>query len=91
METKLFLLCDSLRNSMGVDEPLAGRALYGPFYEPSFLTHTSFERAMSLMGGQVQIAEAASCNGDHRLAGYRQAENGLFVRMALLRLLPGSR
>ena len=31
-----------------------------------------------------------TCNGDHRLAGYRQAENGLFVRMALLRLLLGS-
>ena len=31
-----------------------------------------------------------TCNGDHRLAGYRQAENGLFVRMALLQLLMGS-
>lgn len=60
METELFPLCDSLRNDMGVDKPLAGRALYGLFYEPSFLTRTSFERAMSLLGGQVQFTEDAS-------------------------------
>ncbi|MCI0794897.1 MAG: hypothetical protein J4O03_15645 [Chloroflexi bacterium] len=60
METELFPLCDSLRNNMGVGKPLAGRALYGLFYEPSFLTRTSFERAMSLMGGQAQFTEDAS-------------------------------
>ena len=60
METELFPLCDSLRNNMEVGKPLAGRALYGLFYEPSFLTRTSFERAMLLMGGQVQFTEDAS-------------------------------
>ena len=60
METELFPLCDSLRNNMRMNKSLVGRALYGLFYEPSFLTRTSFERAMSLMGGQVQFTEDAS-------------------------------
>ena len=59
MEEDLFPLCDSLRGQ-GVDRPLAGRSLYCLFYEPSFLTRTSFERAMSLLGGHVQFTEDAS-------------------------------
>ncbi len=34
--------------------------MYCLFYEPSFLTRTSFERAMSLLGGHVQFTEDAS-------------------------------
>ncbi len=59
MEQDLFPLCDSLRDG-GVDRSLAGRSIYCLFYEPSFLTRTSFERAMSLLGGHVQFTEDAS-------------------------------
>jgi len=59
MEEELFPLCDLLREQ-GVDKPLAGRSMYCLFYEPSFLTRTSFERAMSLLGGHVQFTEDAS-------------------------------
>ena len=60
MEEELFPLCDSLRDAQTWDRPLVGRSLYCLFYEPSFLTRTSFERAMSLLGGQVQFTEDAS-------------------------------
>ena len=60
MEEKLFPLCDSLRAGEAGHRPLAGQALYCLFYEPSFLTRTSFERAMSLLGGHVQFTEDAS-------------------------------
>ena len=59
MEEALFPLCDSLRENIGVG-PLTHRSLYCLFYEPSFLTRTSFERAMSLLGGHVQFTEDAS-------------------------------
>ena len=70
METELFPLCDSLRNGEGPRGALAGRALYCLFYEPSFLTRTSFERAMSLLGGQVQFTEDASQFFPVRTASY---------------------
>mgnify|MGYP001219624300 CR=1 FL=1 len=60
MEGELFPLCDSLRDGEQLDAPLAGRSLYCLFYEPSFLTRTSFERAMSLLGGHVQFTEDAT-------------------------------
>lgn len=60
MEDELFPLCDSLRSGKGPQRPLDGRSLYCLFYEPSFLTRTSFERAMSLLGGDVQFTEDAS-------------------------------
>jgi aspartate carbamoyltransferase catalytic subunit len=60
METELFPLCNSLRDGEDAERPLAGRSLYCLFYEPSFLTRTSFERAMSLLGGNVQFTEDAS-------------------------------
>ena len=60
METELFPLADTLRQERKGDRALSGRALYCLFYEPSFLTRTSFERAMSLLGGQVQFTEDAS-------------------------------
>ena len=55
----MFPLCDSLRDE-GSGASLAGRSMYCLFYEPSFLTRTSFERAMSLLGGQIQFTEDAS-------------------------------
>ncbi len=66
MEGKLFPLAEKLRETESAREVrnnsphLAGRALYCLFYEPSFLTRTSFERAMSLLGGHVQFTEDAS-------------------------------
>ncbi len=60
LEGELFPLCDSLRAAGGMQRTLAGKALYCLFYEPSFLTRTSFERAMSLLGGDVQFTEDAS-------------------------------
>ena len=56
---EFFPLCDSLRDE-GSGASLAGRSMYCLFYEPSFLTRTSFERAMSLLGGHVQFTEDAS-------------------------------
>ena len=60
MEGDLFALADKLREGRNGDAALRGRALYCLFYEPSFLTRTSFERAMSLLGGHVQFTEDAS-------------------------------
>ena len=60
MEEEIFPLCDSLREGKMVGGSLAGRALYCLFYEASFLTRTSFERAMSLLGGHAQFTEDAS-------------------------------
>ena len=37
-----------------------GKSLYCLFYEPSFLTRTSFERAMTILGGDVHHTEDAS-------------------------------
>jgi aspartate carbamoyltransferase catalytic subunit len=61
IESELFPLCDALRALEGrLDKPLQGRALYCLFYEPSFLTRVSFERAMGLLGGQAYHTEDAS-------------------------------
>ena len=60
IEQELFPLCDSLRDGKTMGRALAEKALYCLFYEPSFLTRTSFERAMTLLGGQVQFTEDAS-------------------------------
>ena len=60
MEGELFPLADKLRETRNGGTHLGGRALYCLFYEPSFLTRTSFERAMSLLGGHVQFTEDAS-------------------------------
>ena len=60
LEQQLFPACDHLRNCTAINGQLAGKALFSLFYEPSFLTRHSFERAMSLLGGQVQFTEDAS-------------------------------
>ena len=59
IETKLFRLCDELRSGTH-SQSLSGKALYCLFYEPSFLTRTSFERAIGLLGGEAYHTEDAS-------------------------------
>ncbi len=46
IESELFTLCDDLRNGCNLESKLAGRSVYCLFYEPSFLTRTSFERVI---------------------------------------------
>ncbi|MDA1189982.1 MAG: aspartate carbamoyltransferase, partial [Chloroflexi bacterium] len=60
MESDLFPLCDELEPRRTPGEELSGRSLYCLFYEPSFITRTSFERAMGLLGGQSYHTEDAS-------------------------------
>ena len=70
MENDLFPLCDSLREGGASSQRLEEAALYCLFYEPSFLTRTSFERAMSMPGGKVQFTEDASQFFPIRTASY---------------------
>ena len=60
IESRLFPLCEELRDRGGQDPILRGRALYCLFYEPSFLTRTSFELAIGLLGGRAYHTEDAS-------------------------------
>ena len=60
MESELFPLCDELRQGVRPGQSLEGRSLYCLFYEPSFLTRTSFERAIGLLGGSAYHTEDAS-------------------------------
>ena len=60
IESELFPLCQELSKRKQLDPVLAGRSLYCLFYEPSFLTRTSFERAIGLLGGQAHHTEDAS-------------------------------
>ena len=60
IEGELFPLCDRIRDGASVGQTLQGRSMYCLFYEPSFLTRASFERAMALLGGDAQQTEDAS-------------------------------
>ena len=61
VERTLFPLCERLRSGGGGGSlPMRGRALYCLFYEPSFMTRASFERAAHLLGGQAYHTEDAS-------------------------------
>ncbi len=60
IDSNLFPLCDYLRLRGTYDDLLKGRSVYFLFYEPSFLTRTSFERATELLGGQAYHTEDAS-------------------------------
>ena len=60
VESELFPACEKLRDASEVAPDLRGKALYCLFYEPSFLTRTSFERAIGLLGGQAYHTEDAS-------------------------------
>ena len=60
VEGELFPHCEELRASDRIAPVLEGKASYCLFYEPSFLTRTSFERAVGLLGGQAYHTEDAS-------------------------------
>jgi aspartate carbamoyltransferase catalytic subunit len=62
VESEFFPYCEELRQSNGHGYPgsMQGRAMYCLFYEPSFITRTSFERAMELLGGRAYHTEDAS-------------------------------
>ena len=60
IESELFPLAETLRDTGDDRQPLRGRSLYLLFYEPSLLTRTSFERAMGLLGGTPYFTEDAS-------------------------------
>ena len=60
VESELFPACEALRQRSEPEAVLKGRSLYCLFYEPSFLTRTSFERAIGLLGGQAYHTEDAS-------------------------------
>jgi aspartate carbamoyltransferase catalytic subunit len=60
VEDELFAYCDQIRDLSEFEPDIKGRSLYCLFYEPSFLTRTSFERAAGLLGGQAYHTEDAS-------------------------------
>ena len=60
VESHLFALSDDCRRLAEPGPGWRSRALYCLFYEPSFVTRTSFERAIGLLGGQAYHTEDAS-------------------------------
>ncbi len=60
VEGELFPLCERLRDGDAIPRAMDGKALYCLFYESSFLTRTSFERAAGLLGGQAYHTEDAT-------------------------------
>ena len=60
MESELFPLAGDYGKRKSINGQMSGRALYCLFYEPSFLTRTSFERAAGLLGGEAHHTEDAS-------------------------------
>jgi aspartate carbamoyltransferase catalytic subunit len=60
IESTLFSQCDFFRLKKGTGEELQGKSLYCLFYDPSFITRASFQRAMHLLGGQFYQTENAS-------------------------------
>ena len=60
VENEMFPLCDQMRSEPEIEPVMRGRALYCLFYEPSFLTRTSFERAAGLLGGEAHHTEDAT-------------------------------
>ncbi len=60
IESRIFPMCEEFGRSRHLEPKLLSRALYCLFYEPSFLTRASFERAIGLLGGQAYHTEDAS-------------------------------
>ncbi len=56
----LLPLCGQIRSRSAQPDALKGKAIYCLFYEPSFLTRTSFERAAEILGGTAYHTEDAS-------------------------------
>ena len=59
-EQAIFDLADRLKKGGEGLPSLEGQALYCLFYEPSFVTRASFERAFGLLGGDAYQTEDAS-------------------------------
>ena len=59
-EDNIFSSCDVLREKASNENQLEGKSLFSLFYEPSFLTRISFERAITLLGGHPLHTEDAS-------------------------------
>ena len=59
-ESTLLPLCHEIRSRSSQPDALKGKAIYCLFYEPSFLTRTSFERAAEILGGTAYHTEDAS-------------------------------
>ena len=60
LENDVFPACDVLRGENTNTNQLEGKTLFSLFYEPSFLTRISFERAITLLGGHPLHTEDAS-------------------------------
>ena len=60
VEDDLLAACERIRTGAAAGDALRGLSLYCLFYEPSFLTRTSFERAIGLLGGTAYHTEDAS-------------------------------
>ena len=60
IEGKLFPYSDSLQDNNSDSSKLNRKTLFSLFYEPSFLTRISFERAITLLGGHTLHTEDAS-------------------------------
>ena len=60
VESTLLPLCGQIRSRDSQPDALKGKAIYCLFYEPSFLTRTSFERAAEILGGTAYHTEDAS-------------------------------
>ena len=60
LESTLLPLCGQVHSRSAQPDALKGKAIYCLFYEPSFLTRTSFERAAEILGGTAYHTEDAS-------------------------------
>ncbi len=60
IEDVLIPACDEYRAGNSHADALKGKALYCLFYEPSFVTRTSFERAAGMLGADALHTEDAS-------------------------------
>ena len=60
IEDVLIPKCDAYRSGNSPDNALSGKAIYCLFYEPSFVTRTSFERAAGMLGADALHTEDAS-------------------------------
>ena len=60
IEDVLFPACEAYRSGNSHADTLRGKAIYCLFYEPSFVTRTSFERAAGMLGADALHTEDAS-------------------------------
>ena len=61
IQDTLYPICESYRNGIEkTSNSLQNRTLFSLFYEPSLLTRISFERAITMLGGNTLHTEDAS-------------------------------